>query len=230
MLAWLLDWVSIKFASPGVSLSCGELSKMVAILTTLPGIGDIGLTTNGLLLPEYASCSTRRGSDQINISLDTLDRDQFAAVTRRDELDRVLAGIEAAERAGFQRIKISAVAVKGMTNVAGMASFCRQRGYELRFIEFMPLEADNIWSKQGVLSSEEILRELAEAGMPAEPIRKADSSAPADEYQYLDGRGRLGIIASVTKPFCGDCNRIRLTADGDSGTASFRLRRSVSSQ
>ena len=207
----------------GEPLMRRELPKLVAMLTALPGIRDIGLTTNGVLLPEHAQSLYDGGLRRINISLDTLDREQFVAVARRDELDRVLTGIEAAERAGFERIKINAVAAKGITNVVGLATFCRERDFELRFIEFMPLEADHIWSRQGVLSADEILQQLADAGMPAAPIQKSDPSAPADEYRYLDGRGRLGIIASVTKPFCGDCNRIRITAEGKLRNCLFSL-------
>jgi len=217
---WGVDKLRITGGEP---LMRREVYKLVEMLTKLPGIKDVGLTTNGLLLPEHARSLFDAGLRRINISLDTLDRDQFLQVARRDELDRVLRGIEAAKTVGFERIKINAVAIKGITNVVGLAKFCREQGYELRFIEFMPLEAENIWSRQGVLSAEEILQQLASAGIPAEPSQKDDPSAPADEYRYIDGSGRLGIIASVTKPFCGDCNRIRITADGKLRNCLFSL-------
>lgn len=218
------DWGVDKLRlTGGEPLMRREVYKLVEMLTKLPGIKDVGFTTNGLLLPEHASSLFDAGLRRINISLDTLDREQFLQVARRDELDRVLKGIEAARVVGFERIKINAVAIKGVTNVVSLAMFCRDHGYELRFIEFMPLEAENIWSRQGVLSADEILQQLASAGIPAEPVQKDDPSAPADEYRYLDGNGRLGIIASVTKPFCGDCNRIRITADGKLRNCLFSL-------
>lgn len=218
------DWGVDKLRlTGGEPLMRREVYKLVEMLTKLPGIKDVGFTTNGLLLPEHASSLFDAGLRRINISLDTLDREQFLQVARRDELDRVLQGIEAARVAGFERIKINAVAIKGVTNVVSLATFCREHGYELRFIEFMPLEAENIWSRQGVLSADEILQQLASAGIPAEPVQKDDPSAPADEYRYVDGKGRLGIIASVTKPFCGDCNRIRITADGKLRNCLFSL-------
>jgi cyclic pyranopterin phosphate synthase len=174
-------------------------------------------------LAEHAQSLHDAGLRRLNISLDTLDRENFHKIARRDLFDRVLTGIEAARQVGFERIKINAVAAKGITDVVGLARFCRERGLELRFIEFMPLESDHIWSRESVLSAKEILDQLALAGLPAEPSRKQDPSAPADEFRYSDGGGVLGIIASVTKPFCQDCNRIRLTADGMLRNCLFAL-------
>jgi cyclic pyranopterin phosphate synthase len=207
----------------GEPLMRRELDKLVRMLVRVPGIKDVGLTTNGVLLADHAGSLFEAGLRRINISLDTLDKESFAVITRRDMFDQVMKGIESAARVGFEKIKINAVAMRGATNVVGLAKFCRERGFELRFIEFMPLEADQIWSRGSVLSADDILSELAEAGIPAEPATKEDPSAPADEYRYLDGKGMLGIIASVTKPFCGACNRIRITAEGKLRNCLFAL-------
>lgn len=207
----------------GEPLMRRDLPRLVEMLASQSGVRDIGLTTNGVLLEQHAQALYDAGLRRINVSLDTLDRQQFQIIARRDLFDRVLLGIEAARRAGYERIKINAVAAKGITDVVGLARFCRQSGYELRFIEFMPLESDHIWSPERVLSAQEILSQLAQAGIPAEPAMKVDPSAPADEYRYLDGGGVLGIIASVTKPFCQSCNRIRLTADGMLRNCLFAL-------
>jgi cyclic pyranopterin phosphate synthase len=207
----------------GEPLMRRELDKLVKMLVEVPGIKDVGLTTNGVMLADHAERLYRAGLRRINISLDTLDRETFARVTRRDVFDSVMKGIEEASRVGFEKIKINAVAIRGVTDVMGLAMFCRERSFELRFIEFMPLEADEIWTRAQVLSAEEILAELAAGGIPAVAATKEDPSAPADEFRYVDGRGQIGIIASVTKPFCGSCNRIRLTADGKLRHCLFAL-------
>lgn len=202
-----------------------DLDQLIRMLVAIEGIKDIGLTTNGVLLAEQAQGLFDAGLGRLNISLDSLDRRQFHEVTRRDVLDQVLAGIEAAIRTGFSPIKLNAVAMKGITDdqVVPLAHFCRARGLELRFIEFMPLEADHIWDRSKVLTADEILTRLAEAGLTTTPIPAADPSAPASEYVYDDGGGKVGIIASVSKPFCGDCNRIRITADGKLRNCLFSL-------
>lgn len=209
----------------GEPLVRAELATLVRMLAAIPGIEDVGLTTNGILLARCARELYDAGLRRINISLDSLDREQFRAITRRDALEPVLEGIEAARAAGFQPIKINAVAIKGETDsqVVPLAQFCRDRNLEMRFIEFMPLEADNIWQRQKVLTAAEILAKLAAAGIPAVPIDSADPSAPASEFVYADGKGRLGIVASVTRPFCGTCNRIRITADGKLRNCLFAL-------
>jgi cyclic pyranopterin phosphate synthase len=200
-----------------------DLPSLVGMLAASPGIRDVGLTTNGVLLADQAQALYDAGLRRINVSLDTLDRAQFERITRRDEFDRVLAGLDAAARVGLGPIKINAVAARGATDVVGLARFCRERGFELRFIEFMPLESDRTWSRESVLTSAEILEMLSEAGLPAAPAEKSDPAAPADEYLYEDGGGRIGIIASVSRPFCGSCNRIRLTADGKLRNCLFAL-------
>jgi cyclic pyranopterin phosphate synthase len=145
-----------------------------------------------------------------------LDRERFRQITKRDELDRVLAGIDAAISAGFQSIKLNAVAIKGLTepDILPLATFARARRCEIRFIEFMPLDSQDLWSLPQVLTADEILETLAKEFGPLLPVPDADPRAPATEYEYQDGAGRVGLIASVSKPFCLNCNRLRLTSDG----------------
>lgn len=202
-----------------------DVAHLVERLVALPGVTDVGLTTNGILLAEQGDALYRAGLRRLNISLDTLDRQQFQRITRRDAFDATIRGIEKAVAIGFPRIKINAVAIKGETDdqVAPLARFCRERGVEMRFIEFMPLDADGNWRRDGVLTADEILAILERAGLPARPLPPEDPSAPAEEYEYLDGGGRLGLIASVSKPFCGHCNRIRLTAEGKLRNCLFSL-------
>ena len=156
------------------------------------------------------------GLRRINIHLDTLDRERFIRITRRDDLARVLAGIEACLRLGYGPVKLNAVAVKGLTepDIVPLARFCRDRGIEPRFIEFMPLDAQQLWDRTRVLSADEILQVLSREISPLVDIPDRDPRAPATEYRYADGGGRVGFIASVTRPFCLNCNRIRLTSDG----------------
>jgi cyclic pyranopterin phosphate synthase len=202
-----------------------DLDKLVRMLAAIPGIKDIGLTTNGLLLEKYAGPLFDAGLRRLNVSLDSLDEGQFKILTRRNGVDRVLAGIAAAKRTGYSSIKINAVAMKGVTEsqVVPLARYCRENALELRFIEFMPLEADGVWDRSKVLTAEEILAILADAGLPAVPAPDAAPNAPAEEFVYADGAGRLGIIASVSRPFCASCNRLRLTAEGKLRNCLFSL-------
>ena len=209
----------------GEPLVRNGLPVLIEMLGSIPGIRDIGLTTNGVLLGKLAEDLFASGLRRINISLDTLDPQRFQAITRRDLFDQVLDGIEAARRVGFHPIKLNAVAMAGVTDseVVRLAHFCREKDLELRLIEFMPLEADRIWKRDKVLTAQDILALLADAGLPAVRSDNADPSAPASDYVYADGRGRLGIIASVSQPFCDRCNRIRLTADGKLRNCLFAL-------
>jgi cyclic pyranopterin phosphate synthase len=193
-----------------------DLPDLVRRLAAIPGIEDLALTTNGVLLAEQAPALYAAGLRRINIHLDTLDRDRFIRITRRDELDRVLAGIAACRRLGFGPIKINAVAVKGLVepDIVPLARFGRENGMEVRFIEFMPLDAQGIWDRASVLTAGEIVETLAREIAPLIEIPDADPRAPATEYRYSDGCGRVGFIASVSRPFCLNCNRLRLTADG----------------
>jgi cyclic pyranopterin phosphate synthase len=185
-------------------------------LTRLPGIHDVALTTNGILLAEQIDDLKAAGLHRLNISLDTLDEATFFRISRRTGLDRVLAGIEAAQRAGFRKLRLNAVAIAGITNddVVPLGRFARERGLELRFIEFMPLDAEQHWQSDQVLSGEAI-RILLEAEFgPLVPVERPDPSQPAVDFQFADGSGRIGFINPVSQPFCHECNRLRITAEG----------------
>jgi len=193
-----------------------DLPVLVRKLAAIPGVQDLALTTNAVLLAEMAEPLYEAGLRRINIHLDTLDRERFIRITRRDDLAKVLAGIEACLRLGYGPVKLNAVAVKGLTepDIVPLARFCRDRGIEPRFIEFMPLDAQQLWDRTRVLSADEILQVLSSEISPLVDIPDRDPRAPATEYRYADGGGRVGFIASVTRPFCLNCNRIRLTSDG----------------
>jgi GTP 3',8-cyclase len=193
-----------------------RLPDLVRLLAAIPGIDDLSLTTNAVLLAEQAAALHEAGLRRINIHLDTLDRERFIRITRRDGLPRVLAGIDACRRLGLGPIKLNAVAVKGLTepDIIPLARFGRENGIEVRFIEFMPLDAQGIWDRGKVLVAGEIVETLSREIAPLIEIPDADPRAPATEYRYADGIGRVGFIASVSRPFCLNCNRIRLTADG----------------
>lgn len=201
------------------------IEELVRRLARIAGIGDLALTTNGLLLAELAQSLYDAGLRRLNVHLDTLDRGRFFRITRRDALGRVLSGLEAARRAGFQPIKINAVAVKGLTepDIVPLAHFGREHGCQVRFIEFMPLDAQGLWDRSRVLLMEDILQILAAEFGPLEPVPDPDPRAPALEYRFPDGRGSVGFIASVSRPFCLNCNRIRLTADGHLRYCLFAL-------
>jgi GTP 3',8-cyclase len=202
-----------------------DLAGLVARLRAVEGIGDLALTTNGALLADQAEALFRAGLGRVNVHLDTLDRERFIRITRRDELGRILEGIEVCRRLGFQPIKINAVAVKGLTepDVVPLARWGRERGLEIRFIEFMPLDAQGLWDRGAVLTAVEIVETLEREVGPLEPAPDPDPRAPATEYRYRDGGGKVGFIASVSRPFCLNCNRVRLTADGKLRYCLFAL-------
>jgi cyclic pyranopterin phosphate synthase len=199
-----------------------DLPLLVAALSQIPGIVDIGLTTNGMLLSELAQPLRQAGLRRLNISLDALDPEVFRRVTRRDGYEQVLAGIEAARRAGFSPIKLNAVSVRGLTEdqIEPFGRLARDTDTVVRFIEFMPLDADSQWQRDRVLTAVEILQRLEHAFGPLRPVAAqggqvvTDGKAPAEDYEFVDGRGRIGLIASVSQPFCASCNRFRVTADG----------------
>jgi cyclic pyranopterin phosphate synthase len=201
------------------------LAGLVARLAAVPGIRDIALTTNGILLAEQAADLKAAGLKRLNVSLDALSADKFKRITRREGLDRVLAGIFAAQRAGFRKIKLNAVAIRGLTEdeIVPLATFSRRHGLELRFIEYMPLDADGNWDNEQVLSGEEIVRVLTEEVAPLDPLPSDDPSQPATDYRYRDGQGTVGFINPVTQPFCGRCNRLRLTAEGKLRNCLFSI-------
>jgi len=201
-----------------------DLHKLVGMLVAIPGLTDIGLTTNGLLLKAQAQALRNAGLRRLNVSLDTLDPGRFREVSRRDGIDQVLDGLAAAKGAGFDRIKVNAVAIRGVTeaDVVPLAAFCRTNGFELRFIEYMPIGADP-WERDKVLPAADMLQRLEAAFGPLVAPPDADPHAPALEFDYADGGGRVGIIASVTRPFCKQCNRLRVTADGRLRNCLFAL-------
>jgi len=182
---------------------------------------DLSITTNGATFRLLAQELREAGLDRVNISLDTLRRDRFVEMTRRDELHRVLDGIDAAKEAGFSPVKINAVVQRGVNDdeILDLARFGREHGVEVRFIEFMPLDASGHWTTTDVVSQDEIVATIA-AEFPLEQV-PARGAAPADRWRYLDGAGMVGVIPTVTKPFCGDCDRVRLTAEGQFRTCLF---------
>jgi len=194
-----------------------DLDRLIRVLTGIEGIEDIALTTNGLLLTRQAAALYDAGLRRINIHLDTLDAGRFRQITRHDGLEQVLEGINECRRLGYDPIKINAVAVKGLVeeDIVPLARFGREHGVEVRYIEFMPLDAQGIWQPDKVLRADEILDTLSAGIGPLDPVQAPGSHAPASEYRFRDGLGRIGVIASVSHPFCKECNRIRLTADGN---------------
>jgi len=208
----------------GEPLMRRELTRLVRMVCAVDGIRDVGLTTNGILLADQAQALYDAGLRRINISLDTLSPDRFRQLTRRDGLDKVIDGILAAKKAGFAPIKINAVSIRGITEpeVVPLARFAREHGLEMRFIEYMPIGADH-WERDKVYFAHEILDQLESEVAPLVPVDDYDPRAPAMEFQYTDGGGRIGIIASISRPFCLSCNRVRLTADGKLRNCLFAL-------
>ncbi len=217
-----------RFGVDGVRLTGGEptvrahLPLLVGKLAALPI--DLSMTTNGATFRLLAEDLRGAGLARVNISLDSLRRDRFLAITRRDELERVLDGISAAKEVGFDPVKVNVVLERGMNDdeIVDFATWGREQQVAVRFIEFMPLDASGAWALDKVVSQEEILDAIS-AVYPLEPA-PARGAAPADRWLYADGRGDVGIIPSVTKPFCGDCDRVRLTAEGQLRTCLFETR------
>src|SRR5579862_6960156 len=205
--------VAVRLGITKVRVTGGEplvrkdLPVLIAKLVASPGIRDLALTTNALQLSEMAAPLYQAGLRRINIHLDTLDRERFRRITRRDELDRVLDGIETCLRLGYGPIKLNAVAVKGLTesDILPIAHFCRERGIEPRFIEFMPLDSQHLWDRTQVLAADDIIGILSREISPLIEIPDRDPRSPATEYRYSDSRGQVGFTASVTRPFCLNC-------------------------
>jgi GTP 3',8-cyclase len=209
----------------GEPLARRELWHLVEMLSADANVHDLSLTTNGYMLERQVGRLVAAGLRRVNVSLDSLAPDRFFQLTRRDALAQVLAGLEAAERHPELRpIKVNVVALRDFTEaeVVRFAEFARRHPYEVRFIEFMPLDADRSWSRDRVLPNEEV-RRLIDAAYPLEPIGRARHGT-ARRWRFADGQGEIGFISPVTEPFCGDCNRIRLTAEGALRTCLFSLR------
>jgi cyclic pyranopterin phosphate synthase len=200
-----------------------ELPALVSMLHALPGVSELTITTNGYLLERDAQALVDAGIQRFNVSIDSLQRDRFFAMTRRDALDRVMNGLAALAAIHDTRaIKINAVAIRGFTEqeLLPFAQLARTHDYEVRFIEFMPLDADHAWRREDVLTGEEI-RAAIDAAFPLAEVQRKPS-ATARTYRFADGSpGRIGLINPVSEPFCGDCNRIRLTAEGMFRTCLF---------
>jgi cyclic pyranopterin phosphate synthase len=202
-----------------------DLPTLIEKVAGIPGIKDVGLTTNGILLAPLARRLREAGLKRINISLDTMDPAKFERLTRRTGFEQVIEGILAAKEAGFYPVKVNAVAIRGVTedDVGPLARFCRQHELELRFIEYMPLDAGHQWERDKVLFMADILDILTREVGPLSPSADQDPRAPALDYEYADSRGLVGFIASVSRPFCLSCNRLRLTSDGKLRNCLFSL-------
>lgn len=201
-----------------------DFPRLVEMLAEIPAVHDLSVTTNGYLLERDAEALVKAGVGRFNVSIDSLQRDRFYELTRRDALPRVLAGLEAL--GAFPQahpIKVNAVALRDFTEEEALpfARFAREHPYEVRFIEFMPLDADHTWTREQVLTGEE-LRAAIDAVYPLEAVPR-EPSATARVYRFADGKGKIGFINPVSEPFCGDCNRIRITADGNLRTCLFSL-------
>ena len=242
-LAWLeraeilsfeeIERVVALMASMGVGdvrLTGGEplvrrdFPRLVALLAALDGVQDLSLTTNGYLLERDADELVAAGIGRVNVSIDSLQRDRFFRMTRRDSLPQVLRGLEAlARHPELGPVKVNAVAMRGFTEEEALpfAEFARSAGFQVRFIEFMPLDADHAWTPDSVLTGDE-LRGLIDSVHPLEELPR-EPHATARVFRFRDGRGEIGFVNPVSEPFCADCNRIRLTADGKLRTCLFSL-------
>ena len=207
-----------RFGFNGIRLTGGEptvRANLPVLIEQLSSLGvDLSLTTNGTTLTNLAPALVSAGLERINISLDSLKRERFEQITRRDELDKVLEGIDAAVGAGLAPVKINCVVMRGVNDdeIVDFARFGRERGVTVRFIEFMPLDAQGEWTNEQVVTKAEIVAAIGNV-FPLEPVAERESD-PAARWRYVDGGGEFGVIPSVTEAFCESCDRVRLTADG----------------
>ena len=223
--------VCVEAGVHGVRLTGGEptvrqdLPLLVRMLRGISPALDLSLTTNALKLAAMADELRAAGLDRVNVSLDTLRPERFRAIARRDRIADVFAGLAAAKRAGFSPVKVNAVLMRGTNDdeAVALARWARDEGYELRFIEWMPLDFQHAWSREQLVPADDIVAAL-QAEFPLDLEDGQDPSSPARTWRYRDGAGRVGIVASVTHPFCGTCDRIRLTADGQVRTCLFAHR------
>jgi GTP 3',8-cyclase len=220
-----VDGIRLTGGEPTVRAHLPVLVRKLAALR-VGGDGppvDLALTTNGATLRSVAPDLRSAGLRRVNVSLDTLQRDRFVELTRRDELDHVLDGIDAAVSTGFEPVKVNVVVMRGVNDdeIVDLAAFGRERGVSVRFIEWMPLDADQHWAAGSVVSQDEIVAAI-DAVFPLDVV-PGRGSEPAERFAYRDGRGEVGVIPSVTRPFCGSCDRIRLTADGQLRSCLFAV-------
>ncbi|MFQ5443068.1 MAG: GTP 3',8-cyclase MoaA [Nitrospinales bacterium] len=206
----------------GEPLMRKDLPTLIRMIDGVEGIDDIAMTTNAFFLKEHARSLKEAGLKRLNISLDALDPEKFKHVNRRDCLNQVLEGMKEAAEVGFKSIKVNAVAVKNFseTEIMKLIEMGRSDGFEVRFIEFMPLDADKSWEREKVLFGHEIL-DIIRKEYELVPIDSSLEIGPASEYTFADGKGKIGIITAVSNPFCDHCNRIRMTADGKLRTCLF---------
>ena len=200
----------------GEPLVRAELPTLVGRLAAIAGVEDIALTTNGILLAEQAEALCEAGLQRLNISLDGLSDKTFERIARRPGLAKVLEGIRVAQQLPFKKIRLNAVAIAGISEeeIIPLGRFAREEQLELRFIEFMPLDAEGNWQPQQVLQGETIRALLEDAFGPLVPANRLDRSQPAMDFEFADGVGKIGFINPVSQPFCSDCNRLRVTAEG----------------
>ena len=208
----------------GEPLMRKDLHLLVGQIRSLTGIRDLALTTNGFFLADQAADLVRAGLGRINVSMDSLDPKNFAALTRRDYLQKVLDGLAEVERLGLRPIKVNAVLVRGINDgeIEEFARLARTRPFAIRFIEFMPLGADDGWSADKVVPAREVIERINALGPKLIPAER-HTSQPADRYVFEDGVGEIGFISSVSEPFCSSCNRVRITSDGRLRTCLFSL-------
>ena len=207
----------------GEPLVRNQIEILVAMLASIDGIEDLTMTTNGYLLPQKAQALKDAGLDRVTVSLDTLNEETFKRMNGRGfGTQKVLEGIEAAERVGLRPIKINAVVQRGVNDIGivELARYFKERGHIVRFIEYMDVGTRNGWELEHVLPAEEIVAKI-DAEMPLEPVPGSYRGEVAERYRYRDGGGEIGVIASVTKPFCGDCTRLRLSPEGKMYTCLF---------
>lgn len=199
-----------------------NLPVLIKMLNEVDGIDDIAMTTNAYFLKDQAQSLKDAGLKRLNVSLDALDPKKFRDVNRRDCLQSVLDGLDTARKVGFKSIKINAVAVRNFseTEIMNLIEMGRSDGFEIRFIEFMPLDSDKVWERDKVLFGHEIINMIKE-NYELVPIDNSLEIGPASEYNFADGKGKIGVITAVSNPFCDHCNRIRMTADGKLRTCLF---------
>jgi len=222
--------VGVSLGLQKVRLTGGEpllrhkVEDLVARLASIPGVADLAMTTNGFFFPQKARALRAAGLRRISFSLDSLARDNFRRITGRDGLAEVLASINLAQELGLHPVKVNAVIIRGLNDheIEALADFARERNLSLRFIEFMPLDSARAWLKEMVVSGREVLARL-QARFDLRPAPTDNPSATARRWVFPDGCGEIGIIAPVSEPFCGHCNRIRLTADGKIRTCLFSV-------
>lgn len=201
-----------------------NVEELVALIAKIPGIEDLAMTTNGFLFSEKARALRDAGLRRVSFSMDSLDRDNFKKITGRDGLQEVLNSIELARQLGFAPVKVNAVIIRDINDheLEALANFARERELSFRFIEFMPLDSARAWQKEMVVSGAEILRRLRER-FDLQPVALDNPSSTSKRWKFSDSRGEIGIIAPVSEPFCGHCNRIRMTADGKIRTCLFSV-------